>query len=182
MGRRLRKKELLREIMLEREALDDTLALLPKRQMTQAGVTRGGWSVKDILAHLVEWQQMNLDWYEAGLRGEKPAIPAPGMTMRELPRLNELIYRKHHRRSLQKVWHDYKQNHKRIVALIESLTDEDLVTLGRYSWTGPSWTLSDYLRASTAAHYLWARTRIRRWWRVRIKKKKSDENEMRGAA
>ena len=44
--------------------------------------------------------------------------------------------------------------------------DADLVTLGRFSWTGPSWTLSDYLRASTAAHYLWARTRIRRWLRA----------------
>jgi hypothetical protein len=173
MGRRLRKKELLAEIMLERGALDDTLALLTKRQMTRSGVTRGGWSVKDILAHLLEWQQMNLDWYEAGLRGERPAIPAPGMTMRELPRLNETIYRKHHRRSLQEVWQDYHQNHERIVALIETLTDEELVTLERYSWTGPSWTLSDYLRASTAAHYLWARTRIRRWWRGQVKKKRS---------
>jgi len=32
------------------------------------------------------------------------------------------------------------------------------VTLGRFSWTGKSWTLSDYLRASTAAHYCGAHT------------------------
>ncbi len=94
--------------------LDATLAPIPARLMTRAGVTRGGWSVKDILAHIVEWQQMNLDWYATGLRGEKPAMPAPGFTLREIPRLNEM---------------------------------------------------SDYLRASTAAHYLWARTRIRRWWK-----------------
>jgi hypothetical protein len=175
MGRRLRKIELLDEIKREREALDDTLALLTKRQMTQSGVTRGGWSVKDILAHLVEWQQMNLDWYEAGLRGEKPAIPAPGITMRELPRLNEMIHKKHHRRSLQDIWRDYEQNHERIVALIGRLTDEELVTLGRYSWTGPSWTLSDYLRASSAAHYLWARTRIRRWWRAKNNQKTKEK-------
>jgi hypothetical protein len=56
-----------------------------------------------------------------------------------------------------------------VVALIEALPDADLVTLNRFSWTGPSWTLSDYLRASTAAHDLWARTRIRRWWRARQK-------------
>ena len=93
MGKRLRKQELLNEIRRERAALDDTLALLTPRQMTRAGVTRGGWSVKDVLAHLVEWQQMNLDWYAAGLRGEKPAMPAPGFTLRELPRLNEMIYR-----------------------------------------------------------------------------------------
>lgn len=171
MGKRLRKQDLLGEIRHERTALDRTLALLTSRQMTRAGVTRGGWSVKDILAHLVEWQQMNLDWYAAGLRGEKPAMPAPGYTLRELPRLNEMIYRKHHARSLQAVLWDYRTYHGRVVALIESLSDSDLVTLGRFSWTGPSWTLSDYLRASTAAHYVWARTRIRRWWRAQEKAK-----------
>jgi hypothetical protein len=166
LGKRLRKKELLSEIQHERAALDDALALLSVPLMTKAGVTRGGWSVKDVLAHLVEWQQMNLDWYAAGLRGEKPTIPAPGFTLRELPRLNEMIYRKHHRRSLQEVMRDYQSYHQRVVELIEALPDADLVTLKRFSWTGPSWTLSDYLRASTAAHYLWARTRIRRWWRA----------------
>jgi len=165
MGKRLRKQELLDEIRLERAALDETLALLTPRQMTKPGVTRGGWSVKDVLAHLIEWQQMNLDWYAAGLRGETPAMPAPGFTLRELPRLNAMIYRKHHRRSLQAVLRDYRSHHERVVALIRALRDTDLVTLERFSWTGRSWTLSDYLRASTAAHYLWARTRIRRWWR-----------------
>jgi hypothetical protein len=166
MGKRLCGRDLLAEIRIQRAALDEVLAQLSPRQMTRPGVTRGGWSVKDVLAHLVEWQRMNLDWYAAGKRGERPAMPAPGFTLRELPRLNEMIYRKHRRRSLQSIVRDYKSYHERVVALIEALPDEDLTTLGRYSWTGPSWTLSDYLRASTAAHYLWARTRIRRWWRT----------------
>lgn len=165
MGKRLKRNDLLEEIRRERALLDETLSLIPSRMMTKAGVTRGGWSVKDVLAHLVEWQDMNFTWYQAGLRGEKPAMPAPGFTLRELPRLNEMIYRKHHRRALKDVLDDYRSYHDRIVSLIESLSDEDLVTLGRFTWTGLSWTLSDYLRASTAAHYLWARTRIRRWWK-----------------
>src|SRR5512134_1870441 len=114
MGRRLRKQDLLAEIRVERAALDQTLALLTPRQMTMPGVTRGGWAVKDVLAHLVEWQQMNLNWYAAGLKGEKPAIPAPGFTLRELPRLNAMIYRKHHRRSLQAVLRDYRSYHERV--------------------------------------------------------------------
>jgi hypothetical protein len=166
MGKRLPKKELLAEVQRERETLDATLAGLSARQMTRAGVTRGGWSVKDILGHLVEWQRMNLEWYAAGLRGETPAMPAPGFTLRELPRLNALIQRKYHRRSLHSVLRDYHSFHERVVTLIETIPDHDLVTLGRFSWTGPSWTLSDYLRASTAAHYLWARKRIRRWLRT----------------
>jgi hypothetical protein len=176
MGKRLHKKDLLSEIQRERIALDDTLAFLSARQMTMPGVTRGGWSVKDVLAHLVEWQQMNLDWYAAGLRGEKPAMPAPGYTLRELPRLNQMIYHKHHRRSLQAVMRDYRFYHERVVELIKTLPDADLVTLGRFSWTGASWTLSDYLRASTAAHYLRARTRIRRWWRAQEKNKRPPAN------
>ena len=168
MGRRLHQKELLQEIETERNLLDETLKVIPRRLMTKSGVTRGGWSVKDILAHLVEWQIMCLGWYEAGVRGEKVAMPAPGYTLRDLPRLNQMIYRKHHRRSLQSVQEDYHMFHTRVVNLIKSLSDVDLVTLNRFSWTGPSWTLSDYLRASTAAHYLWARTRIRRWWKKQI--------------
>ncbi|MGE5832982.1 MAG: ClbS/DfsB family four-helix bundle protein [Acidobacteriota bacterium] len=173
MGKRLSKKALLSEARRERAALDAMLALLTPRQMTTAGVTRGGWSVKDVLAHLVEWQKMNLDWYGAGLRGETPGMPAPGYTWRELPRLNKMIYRKHLRRSLQAVLRDYRTCHERIVALIETVPAADLVTLERFSWTGPSWTLSDYLRANTAAHDLWARTRIRRWWREQGRDKRT---------
>lgn len=163
MGKRLRKAELLKEIDRERKALDSTLAQLAPRQWTRPGVTRGGWSAKDILAHLVEWQKMNLRWYEAGLRGEKPEIPAPGFTLRELPLLNRSIYEMYRKHSLRSVREEYERFHAEVIGLIKSLSDEDLTTLHRYSWTGPSWTLSDYLRASTAAHYLWARTRIRRW-------------------
>jgi hypothetical protein len=163
MGKRLGKRELLAEIERERIALDETLAPLKPRQMTKAGVTRGGWSVKDLLAHLVAWQQLNLGWYEAGRRGDVPAMPAPGYTLRDLPRLNQMLYRRHHRRSLAAIKRDYVTFHRRVVALIRSLPDAELVTVGRYAWTGPSWVLSDYLRASTAAHYLWARKRIRSW-------------------
>jgi len=165
MGRRLPKAKLLKAIDEQRAALDATIGHLTKRQLTQAGVTKGGWSIKDILAHLLEWQQMNLDWYAAGIRGEKIHMPLPGYSWRDIPRLNEMIFRKHHRRSIQSVVADFEEHHRKIVNLVSSLSDADLTTLGRYSWMGPSWTLSDYLRANTAAHYLWARQRIRSWLR-----------------
>jgi hypothetical protein len=85
----------------------------------------------------------------------------------------QVIWEKHHRRPLRAVLEDYRVYHQRVLDLIDTVAEEDLVTLGRFSWTGPSWTLSDYLRASTAAHYLWAGTRIRRWWRAQEKAKKT---------
>ena len=52
MGKRLARRELLQEIKVEREALNTLLKQIKPRQMTLPGVTPGGWSVKDILAHV----------------------------------------------------------------------------------------------------------------------------------
>jgi hypothetical protein len=66
MGERLRKRDLLLEIERERSALDASLAALTPRPMARPGVTRGGWSVKDILAHPDVWQQLDPDRHSAG--------------------------------------------------------------------------------------------------------------------
>jgi hypothetical protein len=151
MGKRLPKRELLEEIGAERDALDGLLNQLTPREMTQRNVTAAGWSVKDILGHLVGWQQMNLEWYEAGERGEAPAMPAPGLTWKDLRKLNDMIYKRHRRRALGAVLKDYVLYHQRMLELLRRIPDADLVLLGRFSWTGPSWTLSDYIRATPPA-------------------------------
>jgi hypothetical protein len=51
MAKRLPKAELLQEVGVKRSRLDALLEQLTPRQMTQAGATLAGWSVKDILAH-----------------------------------------------------------------------------------------------------------------------------------
>lgn len=163
MGKRLPRSELLAEIRDEREALDELLGGLSVREMTRRNVTAAGWSVKDILGHLVGWQQMNLAWYEAGERGERPAVPAPGLTWKDVRQLNEIIHQRHRRRSLAAVRKDYETFHNRMVDLIQRVPDADLVTVGRFAWAGPTWTLSDYIRANTASHYRWARKHIRKW-------------------
>ena len=166
MGKRLPKAELLQEIAVERDKLDALLAQLTPRQMTRAGATAAGWSVKDILGHLIAWQQMNLAWHEAGLRGETPAIPAPGLGWKDIRELNDRIYRKHRRRSLKAVLADYHEFHDAMLKLIDEVPDRDFATVGRFTWTGPTWTLSDYVRANTASHYRWACKHIRKWLRT----------------
>jgi hypothetical protein len=167
VGKRLPKAELLQEIGVERSRLDALLEQLTPRQMTQGGATLDGWSVKDILAHLVAWQQMNLDWYATGLRGETPDIPTRG----DIRKLNDRIYRKHHRRSLKAVLADYNAFHQKMLELIEVVPDQDFATVGRLAWTGPTWTLSDCINWNTASHYRWARKHVRKWLRAQTKSK-----------
>jgi hypothetical protein len=165
MGKRLPRRQLLQEIETEWGALQALLGAIPGKQMTQRGVTPGGWSVKDILAHILGWQQHLLKWHATELRGGTPAVPAPGMNWGDLKRFNEMIYQEHRQRPLEAVLRDFVAFHRRMLRLIEETADADLLAVGRYKWMGPTWTLSDYCRAETASHYRWARKWIRPWLR-----------------
>lgn len=166
MGKRLPKRELLEEIREERDALDALLGQIAAGWMTQPGVTPGAWSVKDILAHVLGWQERLLGWHETERRGGAPAVPAPGMTWRDLKRFNEMLHREHRDRPLDAVRRDFEKAHDRMIRLIRKTPDSDFVSVGRFAWMGPTWTLSDYCRAETASHYRWARKWIRPWWRA----------------
>jgi len=168
VGKFLPKAELLREIGVECSKLDALLEQLTPRQMTQAGATLAGWSVKDILAHWIAWQQMNLDWYAAGLQGETPDIPK---TWSNIRKINDRIYRQHHRRSVKAVLADYHGFHQKMLDLIDEVPERDFAALGRLAWTGQTWTLSDCIRWNTASHYRWACKHIRKWLRAQTKPK-----------
>jgi hypothetical protein len=81
----------------------------------------------------------------------------------QLPELNGKIQKKHRRKSVRRVLMDFDEAHQRTLALIDSLDDKQLTTIGFFPWTGKSWTLSDYFRGRTASHYRWARNKIRKW-------------------
>lgn len=167
MGKRLSKRDLLAEIEFEKAKLDGLLEKAGKERMTQPGVTPGGWSVKDILAHLIGWQQMIVSFHVAEARGEVPEVPGHGLTWRETPKLNEMIYREHRDRPLEKILKEFKRSHREMLQIMENVPDEDFVTVGRFQWAGPSWTLSDYVRAETASHYRWASRHISKWLKVK---------------
>jgi hypothetical protein len=71
------KEAIIERLHTERRRLEQKLAGLSPEEMTQPGVV-GDWSVKDVLAHLADWEQMCLGWCAACDRGEKPETPAPG--------------------------------------------------------------------------------------------------------
>ncbi len=163
MGKRLSKPELLVEISLEKGKLDLLLDRLNANEMTEPGVTPGGWSVKDILAHLIGWQRMILSFHDAEKRGDCPEVPGHGLTWRETPKLNSLIFEQYRLTPLDEILSGFETHHEEMLGLIDETSDADFVAVGKFRWAGPSWSLSDYIRAETASHYRWARNHIRKW-------------------
>lgn len=155
----LTKAVLLATIRDERGRLERKLAGLTPDEMVRPGCM-GDWSVKDILAHLVDWEQRLVGWYEAGRRGETPAIPAPGRTWQDLAALNQAGLERHRGRPLDDVLADFAASHGQVLALIRAMSDAEIFTAGRYAWTGKS-SLQHWIEANTADHYRWAWTQIR---------------------
>ena len=153
------KTALLEAIRTEHQRLEIKFAGLTPEEMIRPEAM-GEWSVKDILAYLVDWEQRFIDWYHAGQRGEIPQTPAPGMTWRELPRLNQQGFERHRNEPLQTVLENFQASYQQILELVESIPETEMFTVGTYAWTGKR-PLVDYIDGNTASHYNWARTQIR---------------------
>ena len=164
MPRSTTKAGILSESSKEHDALEQLLATLTPEHMVHPGIV-GEWSVKDVLAHLTEWQQMVLGWYHAGQAGDSPSLPAPGFKWRELPALNQVIYEKYRNRSLADVLDAFGASYRQITAWAESLSEEDLFTPGRYAWAKSN-ALASYVISCTSSHDRWARTELRKGLRA----------------
>lgn len=160
MARPFSKTQLMSDIHKERSALETLLDGLEPTDMEEAGVL-GDWSVKDVLAHLIEWERMVRNWYEAGERGETPCLPAEGYKWNQLPALNEHIYEKYRDRPLPEILSEFAESYRHTCALIDQLPEEVLFTRGHFAWAGNN-AMASYLNSCTASHYRWARQEIQK--------------------
>lgn len=158
------KDELVGAIKSEHEEFLAVAGSIPREQYDEKGVWGDGWTVKDLFAHLTEWEQLFLRWYRQGLAGEDPALPADGYKWNQTPVLNRAIWRKHRSRSWSQVRQGFTKSYREIVALADSLTEEQLLSAGQYHWTGKL-PLASYLAPNSCSHYRAATKILKRWLR-----------------
>jgi len=118
-------------------------------------------NLRDILVHLYEWHQLMLDWTAANMGGEtKYFLPEP-YTWRTYGDMNVEFWKKHQATAYDDSKTMLCDSHGKVMALIESLTDEELFEKKHFSWTGTS-TLGSYCISVTTSHYDWAIKKIKK--------------------
>lgn len=125
----------------------DQLKEFPKGTMNR--------NMRDVLAHLHHWHLMFLGWYETGMVGRKPDMPAKGHTWATTPELNKEIWKQYNDVDLSVVRKQLKASFARLQSLIKHHTNEELFEKRRYGWTGTT-SLGSYLVSATSSHYDWA--------------------------
>ena len=123
------KPKLLVHIRAERDFLEETLSRLTPEQMLAPGVD-GEWSVKDILAHIVAWEQRMIRWIGSHLRGEPPDVPLPW----DVERMNAETYAQVKDKPLAGVLEEFHQSYRAALLLAESLSEGQLQTEYTDTW------------------------------------------------
>lgn len=158
------KQEFLCVMNDEHETFLRLVRSVPARRYKEPGVWGSGWSIHDLLAHLTAWEQMFFRWYNDGLQGKRPVIPAPGYKYHQIPLLNRDIQKRNRHRSTRSVWEDFDTSYSSIRTLAEQLTEPQLLRPGSFAWTG-KYPLTTYLGPNTCSHYRFAIKVLKRWLR-----------------
>jgi hypothetical protein len=121
-------------------------------------------NVRDVLAHLLEWQNLFFGWYKVGMSGGDPVMPCKGFSWKETPELNLEIWKNCQSLALAQVRSKLTRSHNKLQKLVEKHSDEELFTKKFYHWTG-STSLGVYFRGAACSHYVWALKLLRkcRW-------------------
>ncbi len=158
------KSAILDRLQTERRRLEQLLSQLSETEMVQPGAV-SEWSVKDVLAHLADWEAHMLVWLEKARCGEKVESPDPGLKWNQWDKFNARVYEAHKDQPLDEVQKYFQDTHEQFMAMVESMPEEEMLERGRYAFIGKGmvYTWLGYY----AAHDAWGKTEIRKWLKAR---------------
>jgi hypothetical protein len=136
MGTSLSKTQLLTELHNEQTAWEALLDEIGEAHMTQPEVA-GGWSIKDIVAHLTGWRRRTVLRLRAALDpmvDMTPPWPAELNGDDDVDEINDWIYKTNRDRPLADVLNDSREVFQQLVAAIDALSDEQLNDPQRFPW------------------------------------------------
>jgi len=127
------KAELLDELQQENAQFEALLTAIGPTRMTQPEVA-GGWSIKDIVAHLTGWRTRTVARFLAARSGD-PVTPPPWPTeLQDDDDINAWIYAANRDRPLDEVLRDSRANFQQLVAAISALDEAELRDPSHFTW------------------------------------------------
>lgn len=131
-----------------RTRLEGLLAKLSPEQMTAPDLA-GGWTVKDLLAHIGWWERRAVELYRESVANGTPEYD---ISEGELDVVNARIVEEYRPRDLDEVRAFEQQAFDDASVLIETAPEADLFDGGRFAWTKGR-PFADYIEWNTFGHY-----------------------------
>jgi uncharacterized damage-inducible protein DinB len=142
------KQDFLAKLREGRAIYEAALARVPSSAMEHA-LTPGGWSVKDIVAHVV-WSEQEM----IGMLRERSLESGSELWELAQDERNRQVYERNKERALDEVLSEGRQAYADLLAMIDDLSDEELNTPEAFEGMPPDWLPWRVLAGSTYKHYL----------------------------
>lgn len=123
--------ELLERIRSGRLELEEVIAGIEDHLMAVAALP-GGWSVKDLLAHIGWWERRVVNAYQVLRRGEVPDSVSEGGSLNEL---NARVSETYRDQPLAQVRQEEAVAYRALLAVAEEAPEGDLFDQSRFAWT-----------------------------------------------
>lgn len=119
------KAELLERMAVAYEAAEALIAAHDKTALTKP-LSDSGWSAKDYIGHLREWENSLVALLQKKVRYEEMGLDKELVASGDFDKENDVLYQKHKDRPLAEVLTDFRATHQALLDTLATLDDEDL--------------------------------------------------------
>jgi hypothetical protein len=97
------------------------------------------WSIKDVMAHLWDWQQISIARMEGGVRDREPEYPKWILSLGEdweedANRVNALMFERNHEKPWSEIYQNWKDGFLRFLKLGNDISERALLDGDKYPW------------------------------------------------
>ena len=142
------KEDFLAKIREARAIYEAALARVPVDELERP-LTPGGWSAKDIVAHVV-WSEQEM----IGMLRERSLESGSALWELAQDERNRQVYEANKARALAEVLAEGQAAYADLLAMIDDLSDAELNTPEAFEGMPPDWLPWRVLASSTYKHYL----------------------------
>jgi hypothetical protein len=157
------------EMQTECNKLVTLLAQVPHKLRGKKVVewTGGAVSVSDVVAYLIGWGELLIDWYENGIDEKEQMMPGEGFDTWDYVGLAKHFYKKYSYKKSE----EQEERFFAVVLCITSIVEYEhstgnLKKMGVWPWctlaSGKQWPLEKWVRVNTVAPYKRAAIQLRR--------------------
>ena len=112
-------------------------------------------NLRDVLIHLHEWHNLMIEWVANNRTGSRKPFLMEGYNWKTYGQMNLVFWQRNQSVSPEEALEQFKESHRKVIELIESMSNEELFQKNAFDWVGGS-TIGSYFVSVTASHYDWA--------------------------
>lgn len=118
-------EDMLEQVHAARAEIEAIIDHLSQEQMTGTS-DEGGWTIKDHLAHIAEWQRRGLAAIEGRPPWEAFGIERERYEQLDIDGINEILYERNKDRPVEEVLTDFRKTQEKVVLTLEQMNEDDL--------------------------------------------------------